>query len=72
MSSDLLPELIPFLPNSPDKRDLPALAYNLLLTVTRHVTACKMCMRNLGKLVIMFSCQGLLDNSDLRNEETDG
>ncbi len=32
----------------------------------------KMCMRNLGKLVIMFSCQGLLDNSDLRNRETDG
>ena len=32
----------------------------------------EMCMRNLGKLVIMFSCQGLLDNSDLRNGETDG
>ena len=32
----------------------------------------EMCMRNLGKLVILFSCQGLLDNSDLRNGETDG
>lgn len=32
----------------------------------------EMCMRNLGKLVIMFSCQELLDNSDLRNGETDG
>ena len=42
------------------------------VTVTRRGTACKMCMRNLGKLVILFSCQGLLDNSDLRNEETDG
>ena len=30
MSSDLRLELIPFLRNSPDKRDLPALAYNLL------------------------------------------
>ncbi len=49
-----------------------ALAYNWLRNRDEARTACKMCMRNLGKLVIMFSCQGLLDNSDLRNEETDG
>lgn len=49
-----------------------ALAYNLL----RNRDEARDCVQDvyaeLGKLVIMFSCQGLLDNSDLRNGETDG
>lgn len=49
-----------------------ALAYNLL----RNRDEARDCVQDvyaeLGKTCIMFSFQGLLDNSDLRNEETDG
>ena len=46
--------------------------YMVLVKVCAFFCLSEMCMRNLGKLVIMFSCQGLPDNSDLRNGETDG